>query len=179
MGQSKSVVRAPDPRPAVAAGKTRICVAGFALSHHTDRAGKLARTIVKSNPGAYESWFYFDSKGFRGKDRFTGATDGNPEAGGFLATIKAELSPEQREQWAGHMTSPFCWLELPRGEKQVLGGRDGLSAWATAEPALAAQAAVQKMIGEPSSLEAWVDTTPGTANVGGAAAPPMPPPVPQ
>eukprot|EP00662_Eupelagonemidae_sp_cell21_P019337 gene19337-4764_t len=48
----------------VPAGKTRICVAGFNTSHHTNRAGKLARAIVAGHP-EYESWFYFDSKGYR------------------------------------------------------------------------------------------------------------------
>jgi hypothetical protein len=44
-------------------GKTRICVAGFTLSHHTGRARDLADEIVKAFPERFESWFYFAKPG--------------------------------------------------------------------------------------------------------------------
>ena len=47
------------------AGKVRVCVAGFAVSHNVGRAAAVARAIVASYPDQFESWFYFDSKGAR------------------------------------------------------------------------------------------------------------------
>lgn len=109
-----SFASTPLPRAAVAGDKTRICISGFAISHHTGRAAKIARTIQSSHPSDYETWFYFDTFGFRPK---------------FLNSIKAELSPEQQKEFESHNTSPFCWLEKPDGSRFAIGGRDKLCDW--------------------------------------------------
>jgi len=110
-------VSTPLPRPPVQAGKTRLCVGGFGLSHHTGRARSIVDTIVKIYPETYESWFYFDTRGFRPK---------------FLTEIKAELSEEQQKQFAAHKTSPFCWIEKANEKPFALGGRDKLCEWVIA-----------------------------------------------
>ena len=97
------------PRLPVSAGKTRICVGGFTLSHRTNRAATLARTIVSQYPDEYESWFYFDSKGFRDKD-------------GLLTQVKALLTDEQKETFCAHKSSPLCWLETADGRIDCKGG---------------------------------------------------------
>jgi hypothetical protein len=112
----------PLTRGPVPAGKTRICVSGFSISHHTSRARALASAIAEAHPEKYESWFYFDVKGYRDK----------PTPGGFLKQIKSELSKEQQDAFAAHKTSPFCWLELPDGSKDAKGGRDFFAEWAAA-----------------------------------------------
>ena len=58
----RSIFKVPVPnRPAVEGGKTRICVAGFGISHNTGRAQKLAATIARIHPDKYETWFYFST----------------------------------------------------------------------------------------------------------------------
>ena len=52
MGASGS--RTLPARLPVPAGKTRVCVAGFTLSHHTGRARKVMDAIVKAHPDTYE-----------------------------------------------------------------------------------------------------------------------------
>jgi hypothetical protein len=42
-------------RPPVPSGKTRICVAGFGISHNTARAQKLASAIASSYPEQFET----------------------------------------------------------------------------------------------------------------------------
>jgi hypothetical protein len=145
MGISSS--RALPLRPPVASGKTRICVSGFSLSHHTGRARKIADAIVTARPDLYESWFYFDSKGFRD----------------FInSTIKPMLPQEQQEKFASHKSSPFCWLELDDGSLDAKGGRDRFCEWAASEfPSDAA--ILQLATTEPSLSEVWVDESAGTA----------------
>lgn len=124
--------------PPVAVGKTRICVAGFGLSHHTNRAGRLARTIAARHPDRYESWFYADSKGYR--------LD-------LLPQVISELGEEQRAAFAGHSSSPFCWLEQPN-LIDAKGGRDRLCEWALStfpEDATIVSLASS----EPSPAETW------------------------
>mmetsp|Transcript_56 Transcript_56/g.70 ORF Transcript_56/g.70 Transcript_56/m.70 type:complete len:155 (+) Transcript_56:18-482(+) len=104
----------PSPRPAVPEDKIRLCVSGFGLSPHTGRARKIAEMIVSTYPDKYETWFYFDSFGHYD----------------FLAKVKAELSEEQQQKFASHTSSPFCWLEMPDGSKNAIGGRDRLVDWA-------------------------------------------------
>jgi hypothetical protein len=145
MGSSSS--RVLPPRPPVAEGKKRICVAGFTLSHHTNRARKIADAIVASQPEVYESWYFFDSKAYRD----------------FLnTTIKPNLPDEQQKKFAAHKSSPFCWVESDDGSLDAKGGRDGLCEWALAEfPDTASVSTLAQ--NEPSLSEAWVDETPGTA----------------
>ena len=105
----------PLPRLAVPAGKTRLCVSGFSVSHHTGRARAIVDSIVKTYPEEYESWFYFDNSGFRPI---------------FLESVKSQLSDEQKTAFAAHKTSPFCWLEKTDEKPFAIGGRDRLCEWA-------------------------------------------------
>lgn len=147
MGGTASV---PSARPAVPAGKVRLCVAGFGISHHTSRAKKIATLIQSTYPDKYETWFYFDSRGFR------------PD---FLAQIKSELNTEQQEKFAAHKTSPFCWLEFEDGTKDAKGGRDFFSEWALKE--FPNDEAIMNLAGTgPSITEVLVDSKPGTVQTG-------------
>ncbi len=96
---------------------TRLCVAGFGISHHTGRARKIVDTIVSIYPETYESWYYFDTFQYRSA---------------FLPKLKAELSEEQQEKFASHKSSPFCWIERENEKPFALGGRDRLCDWAIA-----------------------------------------------
>jgi len=111
-------VSIPLPRPPVPEGKTRICIAGFGLSHHTGRARVIADAIAKAYPEDYETWYYFDTRGFR------------PE---FLATVKADIKDSGASVPEDHNASPFCWLETTgaasKKEMTALGGRDRLCDW--------------------------------------------------
>mmetsp|Transcript_36822 Transcript_36822/g.106143 ORF Transcript_36822/g.106143 Transcript_36822/m.106143 type:complete len:153 (+) Transcript_36822:54-512(+) len=146
MGQQAAKVPV---RPLVPKRKTRICVAGVGFSHHTNRAGKLARAIVAANPEEYESWFYFSSKGYHD----------------VLHHIKSELPAAQQELLLPHKTSPFCWLEFPDGTLDAKGGRDKLCEWASVRFKTARyDEALSLALSKPEIIEAWVDTTPGTAH---------------
>ena len=112
-----SAPKAVPPKQPVAAGKVRIGVSGFSISHHTGRALKLAQLIVSTYPQQYEAWYYFDTKGYKGLN-------------GFLANIKAQLSNDQQLRFSEHQSSPFCWLETDKG-LQGLGGRDRFCEWAS------------------------------------------------
>ena len=106
------------PRPQVPKGKTRICVAGFSMSHHTGRARAIAAGIAKAYPDKYETWFYFHTKGFKTQ---------------FLDSIKAEIKQSGGSLPEDHNTSPFVWLERQTASKKEmtgLGGRDKLCDWA-------------------------------------------------
>lgn len=142
----------PLPRSPVPAGKLRICVSGFGMSHHTGRARSIADLIVKTYPDVYETWFYFDSKGYR------------PD---FLESVKAELPEDQQKAFKHHNSSPFCWLEKPDGAKTALGGRDRFCEWVqdNFKDKKGKDAPFLKLCASsPSVTEAWFDTsTPGTA----------------
>jgi hypothetical protein len=145
MGASASRAKPVPERPPVPAGKVRVCVAGFAVSHNVGRAASVARAIAANSPEQFESWFYFDDRGAR-QTTYTrsitartwhvpsrsalGAPTTDPHAGfrgefsrflgprgtgGFLAQLKSELDPAQRATFADHATAPFCWLERPGG----------------------------------------------------------------
>jgi len=149
MGQAASI----PARPPVPAGKTRLCVAGFGTSHHTARASRVARAVGASAPERLETWFYFDSAGYRGKD-------------GLLPKIKSELDKDDQERFASHNSSPFCWFEYPDGRRKGIGGRDKLCEWAQAE--FPNDSHIQKLTTTlPSRLrEAFsVDKSPGTAGL--------------
>lgn len=145
-----TAVKAVPQRPPVANGKTRICVAGFTLSHHTNRAGNLARTIAAQYPNEYETWFYFDSKGYRGS------------RGLLKNDVFPQLNEEQKVCFESHKSSPFCWLEAPDGSLDAKGGRDRLCEWAAGKFPDNAEI-VQLSATPPSLTEVWVDETPGTA----------------
>jgi hypothetical protein len=134
-------------RPPVAPPKIRICLIGFQTSHHTNRAGQLTRLIVSMFPNQFESWFYFDSTGYKAA----------------LEAVKNKLPEDQKEKFAQHQSSPFCWLEFSdKSEIQGLGGRDRLCEWAISQfPTETAITELAKK--EPSLLELFVDDTPGTA----------------
>jgi hypothetical protein len=91
-------------RPAVPKDKTRICVAGYGISHNVGRAQRLASTIAKAYPQKYQTWFYFSTFGFSQ----------------FLNIIKAEIPEDQKSHpstkdkgktMAEHASAPFVWLE--------------------------------------------------------------------
>jgi len=84
-------ISVPLARPAVPSGVTRICVSGFGISHHTGRARQIAATIAAAHPESYETWFYFDSRGYRT----------------FLDSILGQLTEGERAKVAGHRQSPF------------------------------------------------------------------------
>jgi hypothetical protein len=133
-------------------GKIRVCVAGFSLSHHTGKARKVAETIVTAYPKDFESWFYFDTAGYRGD-------------GGFLPTLKAELSEQDQEKFKNHKSSPFCWLEMEDGSKQGLGGRDNLCEWVAANEKFADNPALKELASNGPGLgDLWVDESHGSAN---------------
>jgi len=112
MGCTASV---PLGRPGVPTGMIRLCVSGFGISHHTGRAKEIVDTIVQTYPDEYESWYYFDTFGFR------------PQ---FLTSIKSELTLEQQNEFKDHNTSPFCWVETPNSRQPfAIGGRDKLCEW--------------------------------------------------
>ncbi len=78
----------------------------------------------------------------------------------FLKTIKAELSPEQQEQFKNHKSSPFCWLETFDGKKIVIGGRDRLCEWVNNSEKFKNNQAVKRLtMTEPSLLEGVFDCT--------------------
>lgn len=114
-------VSVPLPRPPVPEGKTRVCVSGFGLSHHTGRARFIAESIGEAHPDKYETWFYFDTRGFRP---------------GFLDSVKEEIKASGGSLPENHTSSPFCWIERTssNGKKEMrgLGGRDKLCEWAKA-----------------------------------------------
>jgi hypothetical protein len=143
----------PLSRSKVPEGKTRLCVSGFGLSHHTGKARQIVDTIVREYPEEYESYFYFDTKGFR------------PD---FIDAIKSELSEEQQNEFKDHNTSPFCWLETADGEKPyALGGRDNLCEWVVKNLSETEKSKkILKLCGEePSKLkDALVSKAPGTAS---------------
>ena len=123
----------PLPRPAtVREGVTRVCVSGFGISHHTGRARAIAAAIADAYPEQYETYYYFDTRGYR------------PD---FLDSIKREIEESmvgtiddtRKAILADHKSSPFCWLEetADKDEKEKkkmipLGGRDRLCDWAIA-----------------------------------------------
>ncbi|CAM9199255.1 unnamed protein product [Heterosigma akashiwo] len=157
MGKAASKPKARGPVPP---GKTRLCVAGFGFSHHTGRARAIVEKICELQPEKYESWFYFDTKGFRDSGKFP--------HGGFLQQVREELSEEQQKEFANHRKSPFCWIETPsedgKNKLVAIGGRDRLSEWAIANlpdtefPGLQALTATG-----PSMKEVWFSAEPGTA----------------
>ena len=115
----------PD-RPAVAPGKTRICIAGYSMSPFTGSARVLASEVARAFPDRFESWFYWTGNGHLFE-----------WAGQFFD--KVEFPPELK----GHASSPLIWLETaPQpGEEsnpkifvapnrvQFIGGMTQLAAW--------------------------------------------------
>jgi hypothetical protein len=153
MGGSSS--KEATPRTEVPGGKVRVCVAGFGLSHHTGRARSIAESVVGASPEKFESWFYFNTSGYKGE-------------GGLLSVVKKELTVEQQDQFAQHKSSPFCWLEYPDGKKLALGGRDNFCDWvnnnAEFKEDFAKNAALKDLTTTMPGLgEAWVDESSGTA----------------
>lgn len=159
MGSSQSQVTILDAiksRPPIGEGKTRICVAGFKVSHHTGRARKIADEIQKHEPGVYETWFFFSWPGdYRPSLAYLKEND-------FQPFIKAH--PDHHI--AGHITSPIVWFEK-MGENGAIeitpiGGRDRFCEWAMEKykdvPSISPLIST-----DPGFGDAWVDETPGTS----------------
>lgn len=95
-------------------------MAGFGLSHHTGRAREIAASIAEAYPDEYETWYYFDTRGFRPK---------------FLVEIKKAIKESGGDLPEDHNTSPFVWLETAGASKKEMtgiGGRDKLCEWTKA-----------------------------------------------
>lgn len=112
MGCGSSASIPPAQRP-VPAGKTRICIAGYKISHHTGRARKIVGLIAAKYPDTYESWMYFDG------------------SSAFYAFLKEKFDPVPfPPHLKGHASSPFIWFET--GATNVIepvGGRSHLAEW--------------------------------------------------
>mmetsp|Transcript_6446 Transcript_6446/g.9771 ORF Transcript_6446/g.9771 Transcript_6446/m.9771 type:complete len:179 (-) Transcript_6446:169-705(-) len=124
-------------RPPVPAGKTRICVSGFGISHNSAGAKNLADAIVSAHPDKYESWYYFNSFGYKK----------------FLRVILNELPDSEKGKESTmdkgttvgqHHSSPFVWLEsggqtnadskaVEGKTYEAQGGRDKFCLWAQKE----------------------------------------------
>lgn len=168
MGNKITVLKSPP----VPAGKTRICVTGFAISHNVGRAQKLAAAIAEAHPDKYETWFYFSNFGYSK----------------FLTKFKQHQLPEDQKglpstsdggkTLAEHTSAPFCWLErggtiVAAAEDggddtvegkiyEVKGGRDMLCDWAGKEfPEEESIQALCSVKAPPRSETCFDNTTPG------------------
>lgn len=98
-------------------GKTRICIAGFKISHHTGKAHKMAAMIAEKFPDRFESWYYWAWSG-QYNDFLKETFDPVP----FPPHLK------------GHGSSPFVWLEHSDGSGVTntitpIGGREHFVEW--------------------------------------------------
>jgi hypothetical protein len=151
-----SIMEAVKSRPPIAQGKTRICVAGFKISHHTGRARKIADEIQKHEPAAFDTWFYFSWPGeYRPVLQYLKENDFKP----FI-----DAHPDH--QIAQHQTSPIVWIEKlgENGAIEVtpIGGRDRFCEWAT-EKYKDIPAINQLISTDPGLGDAWVEEGPGTS----------------
>jgi len=132
-------ISTPLPRPPVPDGLTRICVSGFGISHHTGRARAIASAIAEQYPEKYETWYYFDTRGFR--PSFLESIKGEMSESGSDSTGSTstdDFSEELKTILTEHSSSPFCWLEQTADNKNKkeqkaytpVGGRDSLCEWA-------------------------------------------------
>ena len=133
---------------AVPEGKTRICLSGFKVSHHTSRGKQIADLIAKKYSDHYETWFYFGG-----------------EHSALVNDIKAKLTDEAqvakfgvRDGWS----SPFVWFEAPDGTLDAKGGRDDFSAWVL-ETFPEDEALTKLASSEPGMSEVFFNKNPGTA----------------
>eukprot|EP01104_Vermistella_antarctica_P000815 TRINITY_DN10927_c0_g1_i1.p1 TRINITY_DN10927_c0_g1~~TRINITY_DN10927_c0_g1_i1.p1 ORF type:complete len:158 (+),score=25.37 TRINITY_DN10927_c0_g1_i1:30-503(+) len=134
MGSSASVPR----KGPVAAGKTRVCIAGFPISHNVGLSVKTADEIAKVHPDKYETWYYYGySSTFRD----------------FIDTeVKPTLSPEQQEHFKAHRTAPFCWIEKDDGTVHAYGPGDRFREWVASEFAADDDASIKELATRPPSL---------------------------
>jgi hypothetical protein len=102
----------PPPSLPVPAGKIRICVTGYTISHHTGRTRKIATHLAREHPDKFETWFYFAGSEYH---EFT--------------KQKFEQVPFP-EHLKGHGSSPFVWLETGAGNQITpIGGRSHFCEW--------------------------------------------------
>lgn len=137
----------------VPAGKTRLCVAGFKVSHNTGHARCMADMIAKKFPDRYETWFHFPA--FSPAEYFD-----------YIETvIKPQLNEEQRASFSSRVgwSSPFCWLLNSDGVLDAKGGNDRFCEWVTA--AFPEDEELKKYAATPPSLlsDMLFDKTPGTS----------------
>ncbi len=120
MGGSNSKANVPPINP-VAAGKTRICIAGFTASSYTGLAHRLSGLIGALYSENYETWYYWDSQ-----ER-------------YYIFLKDKFDPVPfPPHLKGHSSSPFVWLE--HGETnsiELIGGATAFQAWVLQQPDLA------------------------------------------
>ena len=121
----KSLFKVPVPsRPPIPAGKTRICVSGFGVSHNTGRAQKLAAEIAKQEADKYETWFYFSTFCYRDFVRDFVSKELPEDQKKIPSTLDSEKPMEK------HQSAPFVWLEQGQNEITAIGGRDRFCQWA-------------------------------------------------
>ena len=154
------------PRPPVPPTKTRICVAGYGLSHNTGRAQRLAAAIAAAHPSRYETWFYFSTFCYRD----------------FLESIKTEIPEEQKSlpstldtgapSMVQHRSAPFVWFERAAAPQfQAVGGRDKFCDWSRTEFAHQEDIQAWTSLEEPPLTELFFDNaTPGGTWMGGGGA---------
>jgi len=156
----------PIPKsPPVPTDKTRICVAGFGISHNVGRAQILATAITKAQPDKFETWFYFSNRGYKT----------------FLAEFLEKLPENQKKLPStkdscktirDHTSAPLCWLERggtldANGDVvgktyEVKGGRDLFCEWAGKEfPNDASIQALSSVKSPPLSELFFDNKTPG------------------
>lgn len=106
------------PSSAVPAGKVRVCMVGFPMSHHTGRAHQIAAQLAAKVPNEVETWFYWAKS-----------------AEFYAFTEKRFASVPFPDHLKGHGSSPFVWLEEPpkaggQGNATTpIGGRAEFVAW--------------------------------------------------
>ena len=135
MGGTQSAPVIPPRRP-VPAGKTRICIAGYTMSHHTGRARTIAALIASTHPAEYETWFYFDSHR------------------NFESFLKITFDPVPfPPHLKGHGSSPFVWLETGDNVITPIGGRGHFCDWVRSK--FPSEQAILREARDPSLLEAF------------------------
>mmetsp|Transcript_6608 Transcript_6608/g.13313 ORF Transcript_6608/g.13313 Transcript_6608/m.13313 type:complete len:168 (+) Transcript_6608:1-504(+) len=123
MGSASS---APE-RPAVSAGKIRICVTGFGVSHNVGMAQKVAKKIYELHSDQYEAFFCFNTFDFKNYLENLKKEEGWDEA----SFEKPPKPGGGSTSFQKHGSAPFVWLEYPDGKKEFVGGRDYFCDWAS------------------------------------------------
>mmetsp|Transcript_43132 Transcript_43132/g.101090 ORF Transcript_43132/g.101090 Transcript_43132/m.101090 type:complete len:132 (-) Transcript_43132:254-649(-) len=125
-------------------------------SHNAARAKLVLDAITKAAAGRYATWFVVFSRG------------ASSPYYKWVEALKKELPEEQRARFASRFgwSAPFCWLELPDGGRQALGGRDALCEWALCE--FADSAAVRRVA---SAGPKYMDLFASLSKPGSATAP--------
>merc|ERR1712137_1235982 len=112
------------PRTAVGQpfdGLPRLCLAGMTPSHNTGNAKKKFDVVTEEFPGRYATWCVFFKR------------SNNSPYHTWVENLKTELNAEQRAKYSTRhgWSSPFVWLELQDGTRNVIWPRRFCSMGAT------------------------------------------------